>query len=59
MLYRGYGVILKIMGPFWVMEYTTAPNIEGYQNGTQISATTHLAGWLWEEVLGGSGKHST
>ena len=35
-------VVPKIMGPFLVIDYITAPNIQRYQNGTHILGTTHI-----------------
>ena len=29
-------------GPLLVIDYITAPNVEGYQNGTLILGTTHI-----------------
>ena len=34
-------VALKVIGPFLVIDYIAAPNIQGCQNGTLILGTTH------------------
>ena len=38
----GIWVVVKIMIPFGVLKKNTAPSIEGTQNGTMISTTTHM-----------------
>ena len=43
---QGLPAVLKITGPLSVMDYITAPNIEGYQNGALILGTTHVS-LLW------------
>ena len=31
-------------GPLWVVDYFTAPNIQGYQSGIEILRITHRGG---------------
>ena len=38
-------------GPLLVVDYITAPNIQGYQNGILILRTTHVRGSLVRKLL--------
>ena len=46
-------VVLKILGPFWVIDYFTAPNISEYQNKTLILGATH-EGSEFKVIVGGT-----
>ena len=52
LILKPYMVVLKIMGPFWVRDFSTAPNIFGHRNLEELPT------WFLEirvPFFGGSG----